>query len=619
MCGIAGHLRFPIADRDAVQRMTDGLRHRGPDGDGIYSDGPIALGHRRLSIIDVAGGAQPLFNEDGTIAVVFNGEIYNYCELTEQLRGRHQFRTHSDTEVLVHLYEDFGVEMLSRLRGMFAFALWDARRQKLLVARDRFGEKPLYYVHAGDSLWLTSELQALAVTDAPLGDVDQTALSEYLSLLYIPAPQSIWTNVRKLPAGHRLTADARGVHVERYWSPPAPGSLGERPSDAVQRTRQLLEETARLQLRSDVPVAVLLSGGIDSSVVTALAARESATPLKTFSVGFGREDDELPAAREVARQYGTDHHEIVIQQNVTEAVPRALARFSEPFGDSAAVPCAEVFREVARSVKVVLTGEGGDELFAGYGRYRQVLNLPFVPFADRLIRSLDGLPRHRRVLQLCRAGRVIGSRRAARNRALIEVFSVREKDALLGRSTRDAGLELRADGAPTDADAALAFDLGVYIPDDLVTKTDMTAMAWGLEARCPLLDYELAEWVVPMPIAVKQDGHRGKLLLEAATRDLLPAHIYRRSKRGFGSPVDQWLRGPLRALFEDTVMSPSARLRAWLDGHEVESIGRSVLAGRGNAHQAWALLALETWARTSQRPVWERDAAPTEQRTKDMS
>jgi asparagine synthase (glutamine-hydrolysing) len=271
-------------------------------------------------------------------------------------------------------------------------------------------------------------------------------------------------------------------------------------------------------------------------------------------------------------------------------------------------------------VKVVLTGEGGDELFAGYRRYRQVVSLPFVPFADRLVRSLDGLPRHRRVLQLRRAGRVIGSRRGARNRALIEVFSVREREALLGHrratseSTRDAVLELAADGAPTDADAALAFDLGVYIPDDLVAKTDITAMAWGLEARCPLLDYELAEWVVPMPIGVKQDGHRGKLLLEAATRDLLPAHVYRRPKRGFGSPVDQWLRGPLRALFQDTVMSRSARLRAWLDGREVESIGRSVLAGRGNAHQAWALLALETWAATPHHPVWERDPAPTEQR-----
>jgi asparagine synthase (glutamine-hydrolysing) len=599
MCGIAAHLRFPRADTESVRRMAQALRHRGPDGDGELTDGPIALGHRRLSIIDLAGGAQPLFNEDRTVAVVLNGEIYNYRELAEELGSRHRLRTRSDTEVLVHLYEDHGTEMLSRLRGMFAFVLWDAREQRLLAARDRFGEKPLVYVHSGDALWIASELRALSAAGAPLGTIDPSALADYLSLLYVPAPRSIWTKVRKLPAGHRLVADARGVRVERYWSPPAPGRERDEPPDAAARARDLLEDSARLCLRSDVPVGVLLSGGLDSSVVTALAARASPTKLKTFSVGFGRPDDELSHAREVARRYGTEHREIIVQENVPESVSLALAAFSEPFGDSSAVPCAEVFRHVAREVKVVLTGDGGDELFAGYGRYRQAARLPYVPFADRLVRPLDRLPAWRRVQQARRAGRVLGTRRGARYRALVEVFSPRERRLLLGHCGQGSLGSQLPDGGSTDPDAALAADLRVYLPDDLLVKTDITSMASSLEARCPLLDFVLAEWVVPMPIHAKQDRARGKRLLEAATRDLLPPEAYLRPKRGFGSPVEQWLRGPLRALFEDTVMAPQARIGGWFDRANLRNVGREVLAGRGNAHQAWALLALEIWSRSS--------------------
>jgi asparagine synthase (glutamine-hydrolysing) len=551
-----------------------------------------------LSIIDVAGGAQPLFNEDRTVAVVFNGEIYNYRELAAELQSKHLFRTQSDTEVLVHLYEEHGTDMLARLRGMFAFVLWDARKQRVFAARDRFGEKPLVYLQGPGGLWLASEMRALAQAGAALGTVSTQAVAAYLSLLYVPAPGSIWSNVQKLPAGHMLLADRNGVRVSRYWSPPRSGARRTEPAEVVTRTRELLEESARLRLRSDVPIAVLLSGGIDSSVVTALAARASETRLRTFSVGFGRPDDELPHAREIALRYGTDHQEIVIRENLREVVPRALAAFSEPFGDSSAVPCVEVFSEIARHVKVVLTGDGGDELFAGYDRYRKVAALPHLPLADALVRTLERLPETRRMQTLRRGMRVLTGRRGARYRALIEVFSPRERQLLLGVAP---AVPLVPDEESSDADAALAFDLGVYLPDDLLVKTDITSMAASVEARCPLLDHVLAEWVVPAPIRAKQSRRRGKLLLEAATRDLLPSHVYIRPKRGFGSPVDQWLRGPLRALFEDTVMSPQARIRDWLDSARIREVGRAVLAGRSSGHQGWALLALEAWGRSHER------------------
>jgi asparagine synthase (glutamine-hydrolysing) len=607
MCGIAAHFSMPGADPETVRRMLGTLRHRGPDDEGSYAEGPIALGHRRLSIIDVAGGAQPIFNEDRTVAVVFNGEIYNYRELAAELSHKHLFRTQSDTEVLVHLYEEHGTDMLARLRGMFAFVLWDARKHAVFAARDRFGEKPLVYLEGRGGLWLASEVRALAQAGLPLGSVSPQAVAEYLSLLYIPAPASIWSNVRKLEAGHMLLADKHGVRVRRYWSPPRPGAWATEPAGIVARTRELLEESARLRLRSDVPIAVLLSGGVDSSTVAALAARASGARLKTFSVGFGRPDDELPQAREVALRYGTDHEEIVIRENLHEVVPRALAAFSEPFGDSSAVPCVEVFLEVARHVKVVLTGDGGDELFAGYDRYRQVAALPHLPLGGALARTLDRLPETRGLQRVRRGVRVLTGRRGARYRALIEVFSARERERLLGIVPAALGVP---DDESTDADAALAFDLGVYLPDDLLVKTDITSMAASVEARCPLLDHQLAEWVIPAPIGAKQSRRRGKLLLEAATRDLLPPHVYSRPKRGFGSPVEQWLRGPLRALFEDTVMSPQARIRDWLDSRSIREVGRAVLEGRSSGHQGWALLALEAWGRAH-----ERDAAGPMPRT----
>lgn len=598
MCGIAGHWAHANgqADAEAVRRMMSALGHRGPDGQGLVVSGPVALGHRRLSIIDLSGGAQPLTNEDGSVTVVFNGEIYNYRELAAGLRGKHELRTLSDTEVLVHLYEECGDDMVLELRGMFAFALWDSRRRRLLAARDRLGKKPLLYADTGKALWFASELRAFEAAGAPLGSIDRAALSEYLELLYVPAPRTIWSGVKKLPAGHLLTADAGGVNVRRYWSPPVPGSRRMDRSDVVSMLEKLLADSVRLRLRSDVPVGVLLSGGLDSSVVTALAARTFAGPLRTFSVGFGRADDELPIARAVAAHCSTEHREIVLSQDVAAATERALAGFSEPFGDSSAVPCSEVFREVAQHVKVVLTGDGGDELFAGYGRYRTVARLPYVPGIGRLDMLPSWVPAHPRLQSLGRGARVAGARGARRNRAMVEVFGPAARGRLLGGFEHAAPVVERVS---TDVEAALDADLCGYLPDDLLVKTDITSMMWSVEARCPLLDQELVEAIVPLDSALKQNGTNGKLVLRDLAEKLVPAAVLSHPKRGFGSPVDQWLRGDLAPMLGDLVGSKSGPLATLLDFRAVDRVLADVARGWGNAHQAWALLALAAWASRS--------------------
>lgn len=596
MCGIAGHLAFPRASPLASRQMAEALAHRGPDGAGdFFEDGPVALSHRRLSIIDLATGAQPM--RLGALAIVFNGEIYNYLELREEL-GADSFRTASDTEVLLRLYARDGEAMLPRLRGMFAFALWDGARRRLLLARDAFGEKPLVYCAAAGQLWFASEAQALRAGGAPLDAVDRRALSDYLELLYIPAPRTAWTGMKKLPAGHVLVAEERSVEVRRWHVPPVPGAgpaaeaaqLESGVIAAPSELRALLEDAVRLQLRSDVPVGALLSGGLDSSTVVALMAGELGPGVRTFAVGFGEPNDELPFARAVAARHGTDHHELIVSPDVEAA----LASCSEPFGDSSIVPVHAVFQEIARAgLKVVLTGDGGDELFAGYGRYRTAARLPHWPRAAFAAALLARVAPARHRSRLLRAAAALGSRGAARARALCEVFSPAERRALLHG---DAGVApFAASDPPGDVDAALAFDLDVYLPDDLLYKVDTASMRFGVESRAPLLDLPLARAVVPLAAATKA----GKRLLKAAVADLLPAEILLREKRGFGSPVARWLSGPLRPMLDDLVRSPTARIRTFLDPREIDRTLSRALGPRGNPHQAWALFALEIWARAN--------------------
>jgi asparagine synthase (glutamine-hydrolysing) len=603
VCGIVGAVDWEGAERwrEGVVRARDAMMHRGPDGAGLHVEGPVALGHRRLSIIDLGGGHQPMTNEDGTVVVTFNGEIYNYKELAAALRERHTLRTSSDTEVLVHLYEDKGTAMLADLRGMFAFALWDARRQRLFAARDRYGEKPLYWAPIDPhderrGIAFASELGALAATSVDLGGIDRAALDDYLRLLYVPAPRTIRANARKLPAGHGLVCDRSGTRVFRYHEPPLPGSAGDRtPESAARELRPVLEQAVRLQLRSDVPIAALLSGGIDSSTVVALMARELGPGVKTFSVGFGSATDELPMARLVADRYRTDHHELKIDLDLSTQAERAIRAYGEPFGDSSAVPTVAVFSAVAPHARVVLTGDGGDELFGGYDRYREVQRWPRVPGVGLATQVVDRLERRisdRRLSRVRRGLELLGPNES-KVRAYVEIFGRGARRALLGETGARSYVPRSFDAA----NAAIETDLAVYLPDDLLVKTDVAAMAASVESRCPLLDPEIARTAIGWSIEAKLGRREGKLALRGAVPDLVPREILTRPKTGFGSPVERWLSGPLRDWMLDLLTSSGARLRDHVDGARAARVAHEVARGAGNAHQAWALLALEVWLR----------------------
>jgi asparagine synthase (glutamine-hydrolysing) len=563
---------------------------------GAFHEGPIALAHARLAIIDLDTGDQPMFNEDRRIAVVFNGEIYNYRELKSELGSRHRFTSESDTEILVHLYEDFGERFVSKLQGMFSFAIWDAQNQRLFAARDRFGEKPFLYLQDSQNFFFASELAAFATTGRG-GELDRAALSDYLRLLYVPAPKTIWKNVRKLPAGHALTVDRAGMRVSCYWRPPQPGREA-RATVSPEDVQSEIRRAVRSQLGSDVPIGALLSGGIDSSTIVAFTAEEIGPGLKTFSVGFGRDDDELEYARLVANRFRTEHHELIIAKDLATQVPEALKLFSEPFGDSSAVPTALIFRELAKHVKVALTGDGGDELFGGYGRYRTVQRFPTLPLLPARWAGFSSTSSITR--KAGRLMRLMTSHGLQRYLALLEVFNRRERAALLGLTEESSsfGQLGRAQG---NANSAIEFDLEVYLPDDLLTKVDISAMGAGVESRAPFLDYRLAEQVIPQPLNAKLRGADAKLLLKRAVASHVPAPILARAKRGFGSPVKEWLAGDLRHLFQDTLASRNSMISGWLHRSAVDATVRDALREGGNAHQAWALFALEMWAQTHAR------------------
>jgi len=609
MCGIAGQVEFPQADAAKVRAMTAALRHRGPDGQGVWGQGPVALGHTRLSIIDLAGGAQPMRTADGQLAITFNGEIYNYRELRAELRGKYTFETDSDTEVLLHLYREYGLSMFERIRGMFSFALWDDNCQHLVFARDRFGEKPFHYTLQQGVFSFASELGALA-RGADLGAVDRAALAHYLELLYIPTPATIWDRASKLPPAHFGVFDRSGLRLTRYWSMPEPGSESPGRKDIAQALRDTLRETIDIQLRSDVPVAALLSSGVDSASVVGLMSEARQEPIRTFAVGFGRKDDELPGAREVAKRHETDHRELLVDEDILQQVTDSLAAYSEPFGDSSAVPTFAVFRQVANHVKVVLTGDGGDELFAGYDRYRLVDRFPHFPVPSVVSGCLArGELIWPATSRLRRAANVLGARGTARYRALMEVFAPNLRAALLG--TRLPPAPLTPD-LESDTDSALYSDLSMYLPDDLLVKVDIAAMHWGLETRCPFLDHRLAEQIIPIPHSAKQDRHEGKLVLKGALADLLPEATRKRKKRGFGSPVHAWLNGPLKSLLHDLVLGPDARVRDLLDRQVLTEVVRNGLQPNGNPHQVWALLALELWARQDRASLGAAASRPSD-------
>jgi asparagine synthase (glutamine-hydrolysing) len=608
VCGICGIASARgAADPDRVAAMSATLVHRGPDSFGEYVDGPVALAARRLSIIDLETGDQPIGNEDGTLHVVQNGEIYNYRELRRDLeRAGHRFRTSGDTEVIVHLYEEHGDSFAELLRGMFAVAIWDTRRRRLVLARDRFGIKPLYYRATGDGVEFSSELRAL-----PRGEIDLDALEAFLAFNSIPAPLTIFRDIRKLPPGHLLVWDEpSSVDVRRFARPmPVPESeqRAEDESELAEELRARLRDSVRAHLVSDVPVGVLLSGGVDSSLLAALAAEETTGPVQTFSIGFEeRSFDELADARLVAERYATRHRELVLRPDAALLLPALAEAFDEPFADSSALPTYLVSRLAAADVKVALSGEGGDELFGGYYTYAADLLAERVGGLARLARPLvERLPASTARASLdYRAKRFV---RAAhlppleRHHGWKEIFSADARAELTGRTaTFDPVDLLRARYVETEGADELArlqdVDLGLYLVDDLLVKTDRASMAHSLEARVPYLDAVVSDLALALPARHKVRGLRKKLLLRKAAEPLLPKRIVDGKKRGFSIPAAAWLRGELVPFARETLASERLARQGYF---RPEAVGRLLddhVSGREDlSRQLWGLLAFTLW------------------------
>ncbi len=608
--------------------MTDVIRHRGPDDEGIYTDGPCGIGMRRLSIIDLSTGHQPISNEDGTVWVVFNGEIYNYQGLRHDLIARgHQFRTNSDTETLVHLYEEYGSEGLSKLRGMFAFCIWDANQRKLFIARDRFGKKPLYYANTPDGFFFGSELKCLRVAGVPL-DLDQEALRLYFQFGYIADPYSPFRAIHKLMPGCWIECSADGeVKQGRYWRLPPfseENRTGLSREQTCEKIRELFDESVRIRMIADVPLGAFLSGGIDSSLVVASMALQSKAPVKTFSIGFEEAAyNELYFARLVAKKYNTEHHDIVVHPDSVGLIQKLVRHYDEPFADSSAIPTYIVSEFAVQHVKVALSGDGGDEFFAGYDVIGNMQRYGFVDNIPLALRKLIGWTAN--TLPYAAYGksklRMLGS-----PSQLDRYFNTNYTPYFLRKRMLNPDWMLPADASflermlPYNFNAGndsilsklMYFEATNLLTGDFLTKVDRASMAASLEVRCPLLDHELCEFATRIPTAWKWQDGKGKKILIEALGDRLPPELLSRGKMGFGVPLDQWFRGPLRELVHDSVLS-----RQFLDRGIVSPdfarylVDEHESGRRNNYHQIYALLMLELWFESLQEPVDAADPAPS--------
>ncbi len=619
MCGIAGIIgrEGEVITSEQVRQMTDAIVHRGPDDEGIRAEGNVGLGMRRLSIIDLTGGHQPIYNEDRSVWVVFNGEIYNFQKLREELIARgHQFYTHCDTEVIVHLYEEMGADCVKKLRGMFAIALWDVKRKSLLLARDRLGKKPLYYTVRDGRLYFGSEIKAMLAVAPQLAEVDAEGILQFFYFGYIPDPHSAFRNIRKLPPGH-LAEFARGeIKVRQYWDVPAYGMHDPGSDEAcLQEMERRLEEAVRIRLISDVPLGAMLSGGVDSSIVVALMARCSSLPVKTFSIGFGKADfNEAEYARIVAKRYGTDHHELIVDPDIVATLNHLTGLMEEPFGDSSMIPTYYVSKLARERVTVALSGDGGDELFAGYDRY--LVNLKrgqfdwIPPWLGQAYRSsvYHRIPSNvygRRLswnLTLSSRDRYLDGLAFLpalhRERELFSEDFLRTAESL---PQAYADFERYYDDAPAGEPLSrlLYLDTKTYLPADILTKVDRLSMAASLEARSPILDHEFVEWVAGLPLKYKyRDGVRKYIFKKLAVRLGIPPELLHRRKSGFSMPLVHWMRHELKdsllgILTESRTLQrgyfkPSA-IRGMLDEH--------VRGRRNHAGALWLLLVFELWHR----------------------
>ncbi len=617
MCGISGYLAndpAAAADVPAVRRMNRGLAHRGPDADGVWADGPAALGHRRLSIIDLSPEAhQPLLNEDGSIAIVVNGEIYNFAELREGLVAKgHTFRSKSDSEVIVHLYEEHGPACVEKLQGMFAFALYDSRQKRLLLARDRAGKKPLFYRLTKHGLAFASEVHALVEGfpgEAP--EVDYGALDEYMTLQYIPAPRSAYRNVWKLPAAHyAVFTPGRLATPERYWKKPAASPMTGSVDDIATELRELMAKAVKRRLVSDVPLGAFLSGGIDSSTVVALMATQTSRPVKTFSIGFPDADySEVKYARLVAERYHTDHHEMIVSPAMMDVVGETVRHHGEPFADSSSIATYYLSKMTKAHVTVALSGDAGDENFAGYRRYGtarlghlyDALPEAAKPLYKKSLRGLANVffPYVGRYADRFDAGE------AARYVHLVGQFSDADKDALYRGPLRDARSEatverfraILGDSNGSSPMARLAdLDWQTYMIDDILVKVDIASMSHALEVRCPFLDTEVVEFASRLPSHLLM-RFRGKYILRRAMKDLVPQRILYRTKRGFALPLERWMRHDLRDMIHDVLLGKKARERGLFETGYVQRLVDRLDSLNPPTDRIWTLLILELWFR----------------------
>jgi asparagine synthase (glutamine-hydrolysing) len=630
MCGIVGKInrdRQRPVDPALIERMKQCIIHRGPDEDGTHLRAPAGLGFRRLSIIDLKTGQQPMFNEDGSVAIVFNGEIYNFPELREQLiSAGHVFRTRSDTETILHGYEQWGTGVAAKLRGMFAFAIFDANAASLYLARDRAGKKPLYYAHVkpgapDEALLFASEMKSLLADPVIERRVDIAALNHYLTYQYVPHPWSIFEGIRKLPPAHWLEYRDGRVRIERYWSLQYEPKRAISEEEAVEATLEQIDEAVRIRLMSEVPLGCFLSGGIDSSAVVAMMRRHIPGDLKTFSIGFSEEGfNELPYARQVAQKFETHHEEFVVRPDALECLGRLAWHFDEPFADSSAIPTYYLSKLTRQFVTVALNGDGGDESFAGYERYRGFTAFNRYGRIPRALRALAERP-----LELA-AGVFSGSAKAELlayvNRASLMpedrlytqtmvIFRDYQKYGLLAPEHRTYLNEAEADSeAMTVAlmrdgtareliDRKMYSDIMLYLPGALLPKVDRTTMAHSVEGRSPFLDHRLMEFAASLPAGIKFKNGTLKSLLKKAMSRIFPEEFLNRPKMGFGVPIGQWFRTELRDLTREFLLGEEARRRDFFDPVYVKRIyDQHVQGSQNHHHRLWTLIMFEAWCRT---------------------
>src|SRR5258707_600172 len=620
MCGIVGIVRNDKSDVDQalLERMSAAIRHRGPDDDGFYLNGAVGLGMRRLAIIDLKGGQQPVHNQDRTAWIVFNGEIYNYLELREKLEKLgHTFYTNSDTEAIIHAYDRYGSDCAKHLRGMFAFAIWDERTQELFLARDRVGKKPLLYAQVNGQVLLGSEFSALLLHPEISRDILPEALDYYFTFMRVPAPLTAYRAIKKLEPAHTLRWRKGEIKTERYWQPDFSHKLKITEEEAGEQAIEILRDAVRVRLMSEVPLGAFLSGGIDSSAVVALMSEESSERIKTFSIGFDEQDfSELHDARRVAEHVGAEHHEFIVRADAMEVLPILVDHYGEPYADSSAVPTYYVAKETRKHVTVALNGDGGDESFAGYERYvamglaEKYLRLPAF-LRDSVIReAVDWIPTSEtsrsRVRDAKRFLQAASLPKVDRYMRWVSVFDAEAKRSLYSQSfqqeigTSRAGSLLepwftRANGSGI-VDAALLTDIMTYLPNDLLVKVDIATMAVSLEARSPFLDHHVIEFAASLPEKMKLRRLTTKYLLKRVLTRLLPAENLNRRKMGFGVPIGHWFRGTLQPFLRDTLLSEKALGRGLFKPEQVlEIIDQHVEGRMDHSHRLWSLLMLELW------------------------